>query len=281
MKNLYLVAVAFCITTSSLVRAQTFDMTIVDALETQMTESLETDSLAIEWANASDDLVKSTKFNQLLVQIGSPPIARQWAYPNSATWPLIDWSKVDQLKELWDDQFEVMNMVGIVAQSDEEAAKLSTVGWLIRNSGKDVKPWFERWFLDLAQSQSANLKRLAICSISNFGEDILRDVGDTGQARQIDWNSWEQAFNLSDDLGKALLMMGMTELACRTEQYEKVAELHVSVLDGTNDDLKAIALFSGVKRLGQTVTTRWQAIAENSSNVKLKALALEALSREN
>jgi hypothetical protein len=72
----------------------------------------------------------------------------------------------------------------------------------------------------------------------------------------------------------------MTDLALIKEEFEKVAELHVSLFNGTNDDLKAIALYTGTRKLGAAVVAKWQDIADNHPNPKMKALAQEALGRE-
>ena len=142
--------------------------------------------------------------------------------------------------------------------------------------GKDAEPWFEDWLFVLAKSSNENLKRLLFFTISNFGEDMLKG-SDT--LRAIDWNKWETAFNQSDNLGKSLLLVCMTDLASRSEDYEKVATIHIGVFNGTNDDLKAIALYTGVKKLGPGVVIKWQDIADNHPNPKMKILAQELLNQ--
>jgi hypothetical protein len=250
----------------------------IQALHGQIYENLEIDPLVIQWKSATTDEIKIQKFNEIITQVGNPPLGRAWVYPGSSGWPLINWSKVVTLEKLLDDQVDVLNQIGVVAQSDEEGAKVTTVEWLVKNEGRNMEPWFEKWLLDLAKGQNSNLKRLAFWSIRSFAEDIGK-FGTTEEIRLINWNNWEEAFNQSDDLGKCLLLVCMTDLALRKEEFTKVTELHIGVFNATNDELKAIALYTGTRKLGAAIVTKWQEIADNHANPKMKALAQEALDR--
>lgn len=253
-----------------------FDMESVKSFEEQISNSLATNQTRIDWTDSQDPLVKQQKFSSLINEIAGGILARQWVYTGGGSWPLIDWSKVNTLKSLIDEQTKVFEETHIVAQSDEEMAKLSTVAWLAGTMGKDAEPWFEDWLLVLAKSSNENLKRLLFFTISNYGEDMLKG-SDT--LRAIDWNKWEAAFNQSDNLGKALLLICMTDLASRSEDYVKVATIHIGALNGTNDDLKAIALYTGIRKLGPAVVIKWQDIADNHPNPKMKILAQELINQ--
>jgi hypothetical protein len=268
-----------CMLIYSGLSAQTLNEENIQSFHVQIYESLQTDPLAIQWKSAETDELKVQKFDELISQIGNPPLQRQWNYPGNPQWPLLDWEKVDKLDKLREDQLDVINLVGVVAQNDQEAAKLSVTGWILFNCGRDMEPWYEKWIFNLAKSQNANLKRLAFWHIRHFGEDI-GESDETEGIRVIDWMQWGQTFNQSDSLGKAILLVCMTDLALIKEEFEKVAELHVSLFNGTNDDLKAIALYTGTRKLGAAVVAKWQDIADNHPNPKMKALAQEALGRE-
>lgn len=268
-----------CIMISSSLSAQALNEENIESFHAQIYENLQTNPLAIQWENAATDELKIQKFDELISQIGDPPLQRQWNYPENPQWPLLDWEKVDKLDKLMEDQFDVINIVGVIAQTDEEAAKITVIGWLLFNFGRDMETWYEKWILNLAKSQNTNLKRLTFWHIRHFGEDI-GEIGDTEGARAIDWIQWEQAFNQSDSLGKAVLLVCMTDLSQIKQEFDKVAELHISVFNGNDDALKAIALYKGTRRFGNAVVAKWQDIADNHTNPKMKALAQEAIDRE-
>lgn len=276
MKMTIIRVLAFSSITATSALSLDFDMESVKTFEEQISNSLATNQTRIDWTDSQDPLVKQQKFSSLINEIAGGILTRQWVYTGGGSWPLIDWSKVNTLKSLIDEQTKVFEETHIVAQSDEEMAKLSTVAWLAGAMGKDAEPWFEDWLLVLAKSSNENLKRLLFFTISNFGEDMLKG-SDT--LRAIDWNKWEAAFNQSDNLGKALLLICMTDLASRSEDYVKVATIHIGVLNGTNDDLKAIALYTGIRKLGPAVVIKWQDIADNHPNPKMKILAQELLNQ--
>lgn len=276
MKMTIIRVLAFSSITATSAFSLDFDMENVKTFEEQISNSLATNQTRIDWTNSQDPLVKQQKFSSLINEIAGGILTRQWVYTGGGPWPLIDWSKVNTLKSLIDEQTKVFEKTHIVAQSDEEMAKLSTVVWLAGAMGKDAEPWFEDWLLVLAKSSNENLKRLLFFTISNFGEDTLKG-SDT--LRAIDWNKWEVAFNQSDNLGKALLLVCMTDLASRSEDYVKVVTIHIGVFNGTNDDLKAVALYTGIRKLGPAIVIKWQDIADNHPNPKMKILALELLNQ--
>jgi hypothetical protein len=276
MKMTIIRVLAFSSITATSALGLDFDMESVKSFEEQISNSLATNQTRIDWTDSQDPLVKQQKFSSLINEIAGGILARQWVYTGGGSWPLIDWSKVNTLKSLIDEQTKVFEETHIVAQSDEEMAKLSTVAWLAGTMGKDAEPWFEDWLLVLAKSSNENLKRLLFFTISNYGEDMLKG-SDT--LRAIDWNKWEAAFNQSDNLGKALLLICMTDLASRSEDYVKVATIHIGALNGTNDDLKAIALYTGIRKLGPAVVIKWQDIADNHPNPKMKILAQELINQ--
>ncbi len=253
-----------------------FNLKNVRATQENITASLKTNQIAINWEAAQDPAIKGEKFTLMLQEIAGMILGRQWTYPGGGEWPLIDWSKVLSLSNLVHDQRQILETTHTVAQSDEELAKICALIEGTVTMGTEAELWYEDWLLSLAKSSNANLKRLVFLTTSSFGEDISRK---TGATRTIDWNKWESAFNQSDNLGKALLLVCMTDLALRKEEFAKVTELHLGVFNGTNDNLKAIALHSGTRKLGAAVVAKWQDIADNHANPKMKALAQEALDR--
>ena len=254
-----------------------FNFENVRAIQTNITTSLKTNQIAINWEAAQDSAIKGEKFTLMLQEIADPILGRQWTYPGGGEWPLIDWSKVSSLSNLVHDQRQILETTHTVAQSDEELAKVCALVEGTVTMGTEAELWYEDWLLSLAKSSNANLKRLVFLTTSSFGEDISRK---TGATRAIDWNKWESAFNQSDNLGQALLLVCMTDLATRSEEYAKVTAIHIGVFDGTNDDLKAIALYTGIKKLGPALVIKWQYIADNHPNPKMKILAQEALGKE-
>jgi hypothetical protein len=172
----------------------------------------------------------------------------------------------------------MLNQIGVVALNDQEGAKISVVEWLVKSGGKDMETWYEKWLLNLAKGSNSNLKRLAFWSIKNFAEDMGRS-GNAEGIREINWIEWKNTFNQSDSLGKSLLLICMTELALRKEEFTVVAEIHNEVFEGNNDELKAIALYAGTKKLGNATEAKWQDIADNHTNPKMKSLAQEVLNR--
>jgi hypothetical protein len=270
--------ISFFLAITSTLKSQNFNDANVQNLHDQLYASLDNDPLCIQWENAQTDQIKSQKFDEIIVQIGNPPLGRQWSYPGHPDWPLINWDKIDKLSKVMDDQFDILNQVGVIALNDQEAAKISVVEWLVMNGGRDMEQWYEKWLLNLVKSSNTNLKRLVFWSIKNFAEDIGRQ-GNTDNVRAIDWIEWQNTFNQSDNLGKAILLVCMNELALRKEEFTKVAEIHLQIFNNSNDDLKVIALYASTRKLGVGVVAKWQEIADNNTNLKLKALAQEAINR--
>ncbi len=253
-----------------------FNFESVTEKRNNITKSLKTNQIALAWEAAQDPAVKGDKFTLMLREIAGAILERQWIYPGETEWPLIDWSKVNSVSNLINDQKKIIETSHVVAQNDEELAKIGAVVEATIIMGSNASVWYEDWLLSLAKGSNTNLKRLVFLTTKSFGEDMEEETGST---RIVDWNKWEAAFNQADKLGKALLLVCMTDLAGRNENYTKLTAMHLSVFEGTNDDLKAIALYAGDRSLGPAVISKWQDIADNHSNVKLKALAQELLNR--
>ena len=255
-----------------------FNLENVKTSQVALGVELKTNQIVLTWKEAQDPTVKANQFTLMIQEIAGPILARQWVYPSSAVWPLVDWSKVSTLSDLIKGQRAVIESTHAAAQSDEELARICLLGEVIIGSGAEADIWYEQWMLALAKSSNINLKRLVFYMTSGFAESI-RESGNTEGGRTINWGEWEQSFNQSDDLGKAILLVCMTDLALRKEEFAKVTELHLGVFNGTNDDLKAIALYSSTRKLGAAIVAKWQDIANNHANPKMKTLAQEAINR--
>jgi hypothetical protein len=255
-----------------------FNLENVEIHRRAFSTGLTTNQVALAWKEAQDPATKGEKFTLTLQEIAGTILDRQWTYPGGGEWPLVDWTKLSSLSDVIADQRTILESTHAIAQTDEELAKVCVLGEVILGLGTDAELWYENWLLSLAKSQKSNLKRVAILMTSGYAEDI-RNVDDSEGIRTVNWNEWEHTFNQSDNLGKALLLVCMTDLASRKEEFVKVADLHIEIFNGTNDDLKAFALYAGNKKLGQAVVNKWQSIADNDPNPKLKILARELLNR--
>lgn len=228
-----------------------------------------------------EDLTPAQKTAQLSDVINAASgnvLARQWQHPDGAVWPVVYWQKVDKLKSFYDDQFGVAEDNGVVADSDQLAAEFSYSSALLSNLGSFGEPWFQDWVINLAVAADSNLKVMSYISIEQMGSessDIL-DV-DNGEQLTVDWNAWGNAYGQSSVLGKALILKCLTQLAIVTDEWDKIIEIHTAVFNGNNDDLKAIALVESSEELGDAIKAKWQDIAENSPNLKLKSLAQQVL----
>lgn len=144
-------------------------------------------------------------------------------------------------------------------------------GALILDAMAKGETWAEQWLLEAAEGADDNMKRMMYWFSGDFGADMEQP------ARVVSWTEWQQAFNAANDLGKAIILKNMTLLAVFKEEFTTAAAIHTSVLNGTNRELKAIALTYGHEDLGSSVKTLWEGIANDTSDAHLKALAEEAL----
>lgn len=256
-----------------------FDQKKIRAIQERIDEQLKTDYLNFE--NASNEK-KTKQFTVILNSVAKNVFSRKWVHPAGGNWPLVDWARVDKLDSFFEDQTKVVENVGVVAQTNEEAASFSYVASLLVHNSSLGEVWFRNWLLGISKGNDSNLKRITFFSVDELGVDCNRVVNfEAGEWFIVNWNAWNKAYDQSNKLGKAILLKCMTRLALITDDWDKLKEIHLSVFNGNDDDLKAIALVKGSSGLGNDVMAKWTDLAQNSTNAKLKSLAQQAIARHN
>lgn len=257
-----------------------FDEEEIEVEKLALWEIVESDYLTFTQSN---DEEKQGKFTNILNQLGGNLLAKQWIYEGGGEWPIVDWSLVENLETFFEEQDKPLlydSGVLKIAQTNTEAAQGLWIAYLLTRSAADGENWYALWLQALAKGADSNLKRLAYRAVNDFGEDFFKPNRDDPDERPIaDWNAWRQSFNQSNKLGKAILLKSMTRLAMITEEWEVLNEIHLSVLNGNDEELKAIALVKGNSGMAEDVINSWKDISENSANAKLKILATQALKR--
>ena len=249
-----------------------------DALEEQLLVKYPNLEQSFEQGAANE---KKQLFSNILEEVGNPVLSRQWAHPSGVDWPLVDWPRVDKLESFFDDQFKVVETVGVVAQTNNEMARFVYAGRFLSVFASNGKLWYQDWLLNHAKGNDSNLKWLIFFNVDELGIDHHRVVDfESGEKFEMDWNAWKLAYDQSNKLGKAILLKCMTRLALITEDWAKLTQIHLSVFNANDDDLKATALVKGDNGLGDGVIDKWKDIAQNSANAKLKNLAQEVLERQ-
>ena len=140
---------------------------------------------------------------------------------------------VTKTKLLADDETEVMHL----------RITVSTLESMCREAGSS---WLDTFLFNVAsQASDDNLKWLTYWVVDNhsadytFGEDF----------RSIDWPAIKTSFDQTNILGKAILLKSLTPLARNSNHWDELRAMHISVFDGSNDDLKAVALAYGLPSL--------------------------------
>ncbi len=255
----------------------TFDEQAIETAKTNLWSQVEGDYSTFL---AADNEAKQGIFSGILNDIAGSLLSKQWVYTGGGDWPVVDWSLVDRIEKFFEDQDKhLLYDSGIIkiAQNNEEAAKAAWLVHLLSFPCSDGEVWYGDWLQNLAKGGDTNLKRIVYRSVEDFGEDYANRYPD--QELIVDWCAWKQSYDQSNQLGKAILLKCMTRLALITEDWDKLRQIHLSVFNGNDDDLKAIALVKGDSRLGTNVIAKWTDLAENSTNAKLKSLAQQALAR--
>lgn len=248
----------------------------------QITGQLD-DQLNIDYPNFEDasDTEKRNQFTAMLNSVAGAVFAKQWEHPTNENWSLVDWSKVDTLDNFFSNQTEVLENVGVVADTNDEAARFGLAYSLVSAGSSSGADWFQVWLMNQAQANDSNLKWLVYFSADDLGIDNFKfDTDGKREVLTVDWNAWKQAYDNSNKLGKAILLKCMTRMALITKQWDRLKEIHLSVFNGADDELKAIALIKGDNGLGDTVMAKWSDIANNSTNAKLKSLAQQIIARQ-
>jgi len=258
-------------------KSQEFDEEQMALIQSQLDSQLKIDYSNFGDASNED---KTIQFPNILDSIAHDVLLKQWVHPTNGAWPLVDWTRVDKLDSFFDNQSNVVETKGVVADSDDQAARFAYAHSLISASSASGESWFQVWLLNLAKENDSNLKRLTFLSADECGVDFNKtQSSESGEQFVVDWNAWKFSYDQSNKLGKAILLKCMTRLAIITDNWDKLKEIHLSVFNGNDDDLKAIALVKGSSSLGEAVIAKWTDLAENSTNAKLKNLAQQALTR--
>lgn len=199
---------------------------------------------------------------------------QDWNHP-LGDWPIIDWEKVNGRGSFFQDQFNWIIKDGVIADTAENLARLQFSGSILSQQTLLGSSWFESWFLDQATASDDNVKKLLFWYSEDFGAD-LKKTPEKG-VRVVDWNLWRQSFDAADELGKAIILKNLTMWASRVDGWKTASDIHLSVFNGNNDALKAIALVKSDKNLGDEVISKWKDMALNSRNIKIKRLAQDVL----
>lgn len=235
--------------------------------------------------NEAEPANKIIQFSSILNQVGSSVYSKAWNYSGNASLPIVDWNQVDKIGSFEEDQDKLIinnDLVIILLdnQTNNEAARLRTMASLINHYCLEGRNWFGDWIQAKAKANDDNLKWLVYRCADNFSENYYNSTKTVpGDELAVDWAAWKATFDQSNKLGKAILLKCMTRLAITTDSWEKVREIHLSVFNGNDDDLKAIALVKGNSKLGDAVIAKWNDLAENSTNLKLKSLAQQAIAK--
>lgn len=266
----------FC--SSLYVNGHIFDENQITQIKNQLDAQLKIDHPNF---NEAADEEKTNQFTAIVNNIANSVLSRQWAHPAGGNWPIVDWTRFDKLNSFFEDQVKVVEIPGVVAQTNDEAARFGYVASLLAHNASLGEVWFQNWIFNISKGNDTNLKRLVFLSVDEFGEDHNRvlDV-ESGEQLAVNWNTWKNSYDQSNKLGKAILLKCMTRLALITEDWDKLKQIHLSVFNGNDDELKAIALVKGDTGLGDDVIAKWRDIAENSTNLKLKSLAQQVLERQ-
>ena len=255
-----------------------FDEQIIETQKENLWNQVESDYTNF---TQDDDAAKQGQFTNILNSLSGSVLAEQWTYEGGGNWPVVDWNLVGDLESFFEDQDALLlyaSGVPKIAQTNAEAAEVEWLIHLLTISASLGESWFGVWIQNLAKGADSNLKRIAYRSVDEFGEDFARAHPD--EQAVTDWNAWKLAYDQSNKLGKAILLKCMTRLALITDDWDKLTQIHLSVFNGNDDDLKAIALVKGDNGLGDGVIDKWKDIAQNSTNAKLKNLAQEVLERQ-
>jgi len=255
----------------------TFDEQAIETAKTNLWNQVEGDYTTFL---AADNVAKQGLFSGILNDIAGSLLSKQWVYSGGGDWPVVDWNLVDKMENFFEDQDKDLlydSEIIKIAQDNEEAAKAVWLVHLLSVPCSDGETWYGDWLQNIAKGGDTNLKRIVYRSVEDFGEDRANKYPD--QEPVADWNAWKQSYDQSNQLGKAILLKCMTRLALITEDWDKLKQIHLSVFNGNDDALKAIALIKGNSKLGDDVIVKWTDLAENSTNAKLKSLAEQVVAR--
>lgn len=228
--------------------------------------------------SATDSAVKASKYEELVLIASEGLIGAVWPEP-SGGWKLLEWPAGRNLTllEVISQQADKVYFTKLIARNETAAVQLRAAQGLILKAALEGEPWGEKMLLNIAQRPDSNLKRLTYWFAKNFANDWnWQGESATGAPLwQVNWSAWQQAYNLANPLGKAIILKNVTALASRRSEYGTAATISLSALSGTNRELKAVALAFGDPNLGKAVTAKWAEIAGNSSDPQLQALARE------
>lgn len=258
-----------------------FDESAIRTIQDSQTEIPQAFSAAFEaFDSSADPAVKAAKWEEVISVFSGGFLATNWPTP-SGGWKLLEFpasgklSLEDARTQAWQRAF----FTKLVAQNEIEAVRLRGAGGLLFYAALEGEQWASILILDIAQRADGNLKRLVYWYVRDFGLDWKRKgelaPGIPAPVWQVDWNAWQQGYNVANALGKAIILRSITMLAVRRNEVATAATINLAALSGTDRELKAIALAFGDPALGSAVTAKWAEIAENASDPQMQALAQE------
>lgn len=223
------------------------------------------------------DPAKKTQLSAIITEVAGAILAKNWDHGSGSAWPLIDWSKVANMDTFYKDQRAFLASPNPITQNVDEAARFDFSGLFLAAASAVGEQWFRDWLRAEVTGNQKNMKMLLFWNIEDLGVDHAR--AENTNPINAEWATWHITFNQSDKIGKAILLKCLTRWANVTNQWDTLRAIHLSVFNGNDDDLKAVALVGGDIHIGDQVMAKWQDLAENSANLKLKNLAEQALQK--
>lgn len=250
-----------------------FDETTVATIQQARDMPVAFQSAADDFESATDQQIKAAKW-QLLVELASESfLSDEWTAP-SAGWRLIEYPSTGNLtrEDIRYQPRRIASYTKLVAQNETEVVKLRGAGALLATAASDGEEWGSILLLNIAGGNENNIKRLAYWFTIDFAID--KEAIDWS----VDWIQWHQVYNNSDTWGRAIILRNILLLAHRVNNFDIASAISLSALNGSNRDLKAIALAFGDPVYGEAVHARWEQLANDSSDPQIQALAQEAMS---
>lgn len=223
------------------------------------------------------DPAKKTQLSAVITEVAGALLTKNWNHSSGQAWPLLDWNKVTNIETFYKDQREFLASPNPITQNVDEAAKFQFSGQYVFAASTVGEQWFRDWLRAELTGNQQNMKMLLFWNIEELGIDHARAESTT--PINAEWATWQLTFDQSDKIGKAILLKCLTRWAHLTDDWDTLKAIHLSVFNGVDDDLKAVALVSSDLHMGDDVRAKWQDLADNSTNLKLKALAQQAIDR--
>lgn len=223
------------------------------------------------------DPAKKTQLSAIITEVTGAILAKNWNHESGSNWPLLDWNKVTSIDTFYKDQRDFLSSPNPITQNVDEAARFDFSGLFLAAASTVGEQWFRDWLRAEVTGNNQNMKMLLFWNVEDLGVDHAR--AENTNPINAEWATWQTTFNQADKIGKAILLKCLTRWANVTNQWDTLRAIHLSVFNGNDNDLKAVALVSGDIHIGDQVMAKWQDLADNSPNQNLKSLADQAIKK--